>query len=49
MNYLFHSGTNKSKVSHVLGDIRDSQINLFGSYYGRAILHFLEPNTTPNK
>lgn len=46
---MFHSGNNRSKISSLINDVTGVQTNLFGSYYGKAVLHFLEPMSSTNK
>ena len=49
MEYLFHSGGNKEKISAVLTDLEKMGIRQFPYYYGKSMLNFLEPSSNQNK
>ena len=49
MEYLFHSGSNKERISGVLGEIEKVGPKHFPYYYGKSMLNFLESSTNHNK
>lgn len=51
LNYIFHCGSNKSKLTQIITEIEQNNPNpmQFGFYYGKSILHFLDSASSPNK
>jgi hypothetical protein len=51
IDYLFHCGNNKQKLTQIIQEVEQNSPNplQFGFYYGKSVLHFLDPNSSPNK